>query len=77
MFGSLGFSELVIIFAIALLVFGPKKLPEVARSIGRALREFRKMSDEVKDRLEEEIQAEDFKEIKREIQDIDEDLKKG
>lgn len=77
MFGSIGFPELLIIFALALLVFGPKKLPEIAKSIGRALREFRRVSDDLKGQLEEEIQAEDFKEIKKEINDIDKDLKKG
>lgn len=68
MFGNIGFPELLIILAIALLIFGPKKLPEVGRSIGRALREFRKTSDEIKEKIEEEIQAEDFKDIKREIE---------
>jgi len=70
MFGSLGFQELIIIFAIALLVFGPKKLPEVGRSLGKALREFRKTSDEIKEKLEEEIQADDFKEIKTDFKEI-------
>ena len=73
MFGNIGVPELIIILAIALLIFGPKKLPEVGRSIGRALREFRKTSDEIKDKIEEEIQAEDFKEIKEELEkDIEE-----
>ena len=76
MFGSLGFQELIIIFAIALLVFGPKKLPEVGRSLGKALREFRKTSDEIKEKLEEEIQADDFKEIKTEINEFKKDLNK-
>ena len=76
MFGSLGFQELIIIFAIALLVFGPKKLPEVGRSLGKALREFRKTSDEIKEKLEEEIQADDFKEIKTEINGFKKDLYK-
>ena len=55
MFGSIGFPELVIIFIIALLVFGPKKLPEVGRSVGKAIREFRRTSDEIKGRIENEI----------------------
>jgi len=76
MFGSLGFQELIIIFAVALLVFGPKKLPEVGRSIGRALREFRRTTDEIKEKLEEEIQADDFKEIKTEINEFKKDLYK-
>lgn len=74
MFGNIGFPELIIIFAIALLVFGPKKLPEVGRSIGRALREFRRTSDELKERIEEEIQAEEFKEIKKDIDEIKTDI---
>jgi TatA/E family protein of Tat protein translocase len=76
MFGSIGFPELIIIFAVALLVFGPKKLPEVGRSIGKALREFRRTTDEIKEKLEEEIQADDFKEIKTEINGIKKDLYK-
>ena len=71
MFGNLGFQELLIILTIALLVFGPRKLPEIGKSIGKALREFRRTSDESKEKIEEEIQAEDFKGIKNEIeQDI-------
>jgi len=68
MFGNIGFPELLFILALALLVFGPKKLPEVGRSIGRALREFRRTSDEIKEKIEEEIQADEFKEIKQEIE---------
>lgn len=76
MFGSIGFPELIIIFAVALLVFGPKKLPEVGRAIGKALREFRRTTDEIKGKLEEEIQADDFKEIKTEINEFKKDLYK-
>lgn len=67
MFGSIGFPELIVILSIALLIFGPKKLPEVGRSIGRALREFRKTSDEIKERIEEEIQAEEFRDMEQNI----------
>ena len=77
MFGNIGFAELVAILGLALLVFGPKKLPEVGRSIDKALREFRKTSDEIKDRIEEEIQASELKdietEIKKEVQAVVED----
>jgi TatA/E family protein of Tat protein translocase len=72
MFGSIGFPELLAIMAIALLVFGPKKLPEVGRSLGRALREFRKTSNEIKGKIEEEIQASELKDLHEEIKkDID------
>ncbi len=68
MFGSIGFQELLIILTIALLIFGPKKLPEVGRSIGKALREFRRTSDEIKEKIEEEIRADEFREIKKDIE---------
>ena len=73
MIGNIGLPELLIILAIALLIFGPKKLPEVGRSIGRALREFRKTSDEIKEKIEEEIQVDEFRDIKEEFKkDIEE-----
>lgn len=76
MFGNIGLPELLIIFAIALLIFGPKKLPEVGRSIGRAIREFRKTSDEIKEKIEDEIRAEELKDLKGEIEkDIKDDEK--
>ena len=67
MFGNIGFPELLAILAIALLIFGPKKLPEVGRSIGRALREFRRTSDEIKGRIEDEINAAELKDIQEEL----------
>ncbi len=75
MFGNIGFPELLIILAIALLVFGPKKLPEVSKSIGKAVREFRRASDEIKGKIEQEIQASEFKEIKDELKkDLSQDI---
>jgi TatA/E family protein of Tat protein translocase len=68
MFGSIGPAELVLIFVIALLVFGPKKLPEIGRSVGKALREFKKTSEEIKGRIEEEIEASEIKDIRKDIQ---------
>ena len=58
MFG-IGFPELIIILIVALLVVGPTKLPEVARSVGRMLGEFRRMADDVKDSLAQEFDKED------------------
>ncbi len=68
MFGNIGFPEILLILALALLVFGPKKLPEIGRSIGRAMREFRRTSDEIKEKIEEEIQADELRDIKDEIE---------
>ncbi len=47
--GSIGFSEILLIFLVILLLFGAKKLPEVARGMGQALREFRKAAKEVEE----------------------------
>jgi sec-independent protein translocase protein TatA len=77
MFGSIGPAELVLIFVIALLVFGPKKLPEIGRSVGKALREFKKTSEEIKSRIEEEIDASEIKDIRKDIQSGVDDIKSG
>lgn len=59
MFGSIGMPELIIIFVIALVIFGPRKLPELGRSLGRSLAEFKRASNELKNTLEDEIRLED------------------
>jgi TatA/E family protein of Tat protein translocase len=62
MFGSIGMPELVIILVIALIIFGPRKLPELGRSLGRSLGEFKKASNELRSTLEEEVRIEEQKE---------------
>lgn len=59
MFGSIGMPELIIIFVIALVVFGPRKLPELGRSLGKSLTEFKRASNDLRSTLEEEIRVED------------------
>ena len=61
MFGSIGMPELIIIFVIALIIFGPRKLPELGRSLGKSLAEFKKASNELRSTLEEEIRIEEQK----------------
>ncbi|HYS26872.1 MAG TPA: TatA/E family twin arginine-targeting protein translocase, partial [Vicinamibacterales bacterium] len=62
MFGSIGMPELIIILVIALIIFGPRKLPELGRSLGRSINEFKKASNELRSTLEEEIRVEDQRE---------------
>jgi sec-independent protein translocase protein TatA len=59
MFGSLGMPELIVIFVIALIVFGPRKLPELGRSLGRGIAEFKKATNELQSTLEREIEADE------------------
>jgi len=55
--GSLGVQEMVVIFLVALVLFGPKKLPELGRTIGKALTEFRRASNDLKATFEREMQT--------------------
>ena len=70
MFGPLGMPELVLIFAVALLLFGPRKMPQIGKSIGRALGEFRRASNEFKRTIEDEVAADEIKEVERDLKDI-------
>lgn len=65
MFGPLGMPELIIIALIALFVFGPRKLPELMRSLGKSLAEFKRASNDLKNTLDEEIRLEEVRESRR------------
>ncbi len=54
MFGTVGWPEIIIILVIALLLFGAKRLPEVGKSLGKAIREFKKSFRGISEELEEE-----------------------
>jgi len=56
MLGSIGMPELMVIFVIALVVFGPRRLPEIGRSVGRAIAEFKRASSELRDTFEREVE---------------------
>jgi len=53
--GNLGMQEIIVIFVLALIVFGPRKLPEIGKALGKGLAEFKKASNELKQTWEEEV----------------------
>ena len=59
MFGSIGGTEILVIMVIALLVFGPRKLPELGKSLGRGLSEFKRASNDLRRSLEDELALEE------------------
>lgn len=59
MLGSIGMSELLLIGVIALVVFGPRRLPEIGRSLGRTVNEFKRASRDLQQTLEDEVRAEE------------------
>ena len=70
MFGPLGMPEIIMIFIVGLLLFGPRKMPQIGRSIGRALGEFRRASNEFKRTVEDEVAAEDIRSVEKDLRDI-------
>jgi sec-independent protein translocase protein TatA len=67
---SIGGSEILFILLVVLLLFGSKRIPEVARMMGKGMREFRKATDEIKKEINEETRemSDDFKKIKKDLQ---------
>src|SRR6187551_1894800 len=68
MFGSIGMPELIIIFVLALIIFGPRKLPELGKSLGKSIAEFKRASNELKNTLEDEIRTEELQEARKSAQ---------
>ena len=73
MFG-IGMPEMILILAIALIVIGPKKLPDLAKSLGRAMNEFKKATREIKESIDIES---DLKDVKQSFDDLDKDVKEA
>jgi len=75
MFGSLGGAEIILVLVLALLLFGPRKLPQIGRTIGSALSEFRKATHDFKSNLEREVDLSDVRAAHREVTDSVRELK--
>jgi Tat protein translocase TatB subunit len=66
--GPIGMPEMVVIAVIALIIFGPRKLPELGKSLGKSIAEFKRASNELKNTLEEEIRTEELQEARKSAQ---------
>jgi len=75
--GQLGFMEMLVIGVIALLIFGPKKLPELGKSLGKGLREFKKATEDIKSSFDEHIREAEssLEDAKKEIKETERDMK--
>ena len=68
MFGPIGMPEMIVIAVIALIIFGPRKLPELGKSLGKSIAEFKRASNDLKNTLEDEIRTEELQEARKSAQ---------
>ena len=74
MIGPLGMQEMLIILVVALIVFGPRKLPQIGKTLGKSIAEFRRTSTELRSTLEREVQMEDFRKARNEVSNLGKDV---
>lgn len=70
MFGSIGGPEVILLFIAALLLFGPRRLPEIGRTIGKTVADFRRATNDFRSNLEREVRVEELKEAIRPIETL-------
>ncbi len=73
---NIGMPELIIVFIVALIVFGPKRLPDIGRQLGKAVRSFKQATMDLKDALDQEPPEEIKKEVREKLGYTDEDKTK-
>jgi len=66
----MGMPEMMMIFVVALVLFGPRQMPQIGKSIGKALAEFRRASNEFKRTIEDEVAGEDLVELKKGLEEV-------
>ncbi len=76
MFGPLGVPELILIFVLALLLFGPRRLPEIGRTVGRALAELRRASNDFKRTIEDEVAADEVRGVHRDLREAKSEIER-
>ena len=74
MIGPLGMQEMLIILVVALIVFGPRRLPQIGKTLGKSLAEFRRTSNELRNTLEREVQMEEFRAARNEVSGVGKDI---
>jgi len=70
MFGSIGGAEILMILVLALLLFGPRRLPQIGKSVGRAMSEFRRATQEFRSSLEQEVEADGMGQAGKQLADV-------
>jgi Tat protein translocase TatB subunit len=70
MFGSIGGAEILMILVLALLLFGPRRLPQIGKTIGRAMSEFRRATQEFKSSLEHEVEVDGMQQTGKDLADV-------
>jgi len=73
-FGSVGGGEILLLLVLALLLFGPRRLPEIGRTVGRAMAEFRKATQDFKTSLEREVQVETLADAGEDLKSVHRDV---
>ncbi len=77
MFGSIGGMELLGILAIALILFGPRRLPEIGRTLGKTMQQFRRAANDLRVDLEREVRTDEVKEVEASLKTVSREINQG
>jgi Tat protein translocase TatB subunit len=74
LFGSIGGAEIILVLLLALLLFGPRRIPQIGRTIGKTLSEFRKATTDFKMNLEREVDLAEMKDVRNGIKSAGDEI---